>query len=118
MTVKSNPNTVKLVAELRRAAAENKAPIWKYVADMMENALSRWAVVNVSKLDEYAKNNTTVLIPGKLLGDGELKKTLTVTAFKFSSSAKRKIIDAGGQIISIPELLEKNPKGSGILVMK
>ena len=36
----------------------------------------------------------------KILGDGELKRALKVTAAKFSASAKDKIEKAGGQAIS------------------
>ena len=36
----------------------------------------------------------------KILGDGELKRALKVTAAKFSASAKAKIEQAGGQAIS------------------
>ena len=35
----------------------------------------------------------------KILGDGELKRALTVTAAKFSGSAKAKIEAAGGQAV-------------------
>ena len=33
---------------------------------------------------------------GSILGDGEIKKTLTVKAHKFSKSAQEKILAAGG----------------------
>jgi len=36
----------------------------------------------------------------KILGDGEIKRALKVTAAKFSASAKAKIEQAGGQAIS------------------
>ena len=36
----------------------------------------------------------------KVLGDGEIKRALKVTAAKFSASAKAKIEQAGGQAIS------------------
>jgi large subunit ribosomal protein L15 len=36
----------------------------------------------------------------KILGDGELKRALKVTAAKFSAAAKAKIEQAGGQAIS------------------
>lgn len=39
----------------------------------------------------------------KILGDGELKKRLTVRAQKFSSSAKAKIEAAGGTAVLIDE---------------
>lgn len=34
----------------------------------------------------------------KVLGDGEIKKTLTVSAHRFSKSAKKKIEKAGGKV--------------------
>lgn len=38
----------------------------------------------------------------KILGDGELKKKLTVSAHAFSESARRKITEAGGAVNVIP----------------
>jgi large subunit ribosomal protein L18e len=118
MAVKSNPNTARLAGELKKIALENKAPVWKYIAEILEKPECRWAEVNVSKLDAYVKENSVVIVPGKLLGDGEIKKPVTVTAFKFSSSARKKIADAGGKIVSLPELAGENPKGSGILIIR
>ena len=68
-----------------------------------------YAVVNVSDLERF-DNGATVdeaalrkagLVKGqndgvKVLGDGELSKKLTVTATKFSASAKKLIEAAGG----------------------
>jgi large subunit ribosomal protein L15 len=38
----------------------------------------------------------------KLLGDGELTKKLTVSAHRFSESAKEKIEKAGGKVVVLP----------------
>ena len=38
----------------------------------------------------------------KILGDGELTKKLTVTAHRFSRTAREKIENAGGQIVVLP----------------
>jgi large subunit ribosomal protein L15 len=69
----------------------------------------RIAVVNVSDLDFNAKTPITPaalkeagLIKGarviKVLGDGDIKKALTVSAHAFSNSAKAKIEKAGGKV--------------------
>jgi len=118
MFEKSNPNLTRLIGELKKISAENKAPVWRYLAELLEKPESSWAEVNVGKLQDYAKDHSTVIVPGKLLGNGDIKRKITVTAFKFSVSAKKKILDAGGTILSIVELYEKNPKGSGLLIMK
>jgi large subunit ribosomal protein L15 len=44
----------------------------------------------------------------KILGDGELSKKLTVTAHRFSKSAREKIEQAGGQVV----VLGKNQEDS------
>ena len=46
----------------------------------------------------------------KILGDGELKKKLTVTAHLFSKSAREKIESAGGTATALREPVEKKRK--------
>lgn len=71
----------------------------------------KYVVVNVADLDAYFEKGETVdiaelrkkrLVRGdqnvqvKILGDGDLQKSLTVKAAKFSKSAEAKIAAAGG----------------------
>lgn len=69
-----------------------------------------YAVVNIEKLNKFEDGTEvtpTLLVESgivknekdgiKILGNGELKKKLTVKANKFSASAKRAIEAAGGQ---------------------
>jgi large subunit ribosomal protein L15 len=46
----------------------------------------------------------------KILGDGELKKKLKITAHRFSASAREKIESAGGTATALREPLEKKRK--------
>jgi large subunit ribosomal protein L15 len=46
----------------------------------------------------------------KVLGDGELTKKLTVTAHRFSASAREKIEKAGGKVVSLREPVVKTSK--------
>ncbi|MEX0742426.1 MAG: 50S ribosomal protein L15 [Phycisphaeraceae bacterium] len=71
---------------------------------------TEYAIVNVKALEERfddgAEVNTETLVnvglvrdakvPVKILGEGEIGKKLTVTATRFSSSAREKIEKAGG----------------------
>ena len=43
----------------------------------------------------------------KVLGDGELTKNLTVTAHRFSASAREKIEKAGGKVVCLREPVAK-----------
>jgi large subunit ribosomal protein L15 len=74
-----------------------------------------YAIVNVEQLNEF-ENGATVTPEGlveagladrlfdgvKVLGNGGLKKKLTVKAQKFSASAREKITQAGGQCEDLP----------------
>lgn len=51
------------------------------------------------KANNLAKQNYDVL---KILGDGELTKSLTVSAHRFSATAKEKIEKAGGTVNVLP----------------
>ncbi len=114
---KSNPNLVKLIDELLVASAKNEAKVWKDIAERIAKPRRLYAEVNVSKIERYAKDNETIIVPGKVLGSGKINKKVTVAALSFSESAKRKIEDAGGKCLTITQLLEENPKGSGVRIM-
>jgi len=115
--MKSNAELVKLIDELKKVSYEHKAKIWKTVAVKLEKPLRNRSGVNISRIDRNAKKNETILVPGKVLGSGELSKSLTVAAFSFSDNAKKKIIDAKGKALTIREVMEKNPEGSNIRIM-
>jgi large subunit ribosomal protein L18e len=117
VTHKTNPTLLSLIERLKREAYENKAPIWRDIADRLLKPRQNWAEVNLSRIERYASDNDTVVIAGKLLGAGVINKKVTVAAFKCSEAAKKKIASAGGKSISIEELLSSNPKGSGIRIM-
>ena len=67
---------------------------------------TEYAVINVSQLEAFdgevdpdalhAAGLAHHRLPIKILGDGELTKTLTVKAHKFSKAARQKIEAAGG----------------------
>ena len=57
--------------------------------------------------------DATVLVPGKLLGSGLVSGKRTVAAYSVSSGARVKIEQAGGRVITIRELMNENPKGTG-----
>jgi large subunit ribosomal protein L15 len=78
---------------------------------------TEYEVVNIgdlARLDETVTEVTPAVLadrglvrrsdaPVKVLGGGELARALTVTASKFSGSAKAKIEKAGGQAVTISD---------------
>lgn len=111
-----NRNAKSLIDSLRKLSIEQKVNIWKRIASDLEKPSRQRRIVNLSKIDQYAKENETVIVPGKVLGNGELSKSVTVAAFSFSEQAKDKI-SKKGSFLSINELAQKNPKGSRVRIL-
>lgn len=105
------------VEKLYREGSESKARVWKAVAENLNRPRRRMFEVNLTRIEKYAKPKETVVVPGTVLGSGDIKKKVVVAALKFSGSAKDKIEKSGGQCLSIEELYEKNPKGRGLRIM-
>ncbi|MBU0732389.1 uL15 family ribosomal protein [Patescibacteria group bacterium] len=59
-------------------------------------------VINLADLEKKYKDGESISLIGiKVLGQGEIKKKLTVKAAAFSKSAEEAIINAGGKITKI-----------------
>ena len=67
---------------------------------------------------DLAEADETILVPGKVLSNGDLENKVDVVALKFSAKAQEKIENAGGECISIDEIMDKNPKGSNIRIFE
>lgn len=115
---KTNPNTLNLIKTLTKQSSAEEAPIWKAVANELKRANRKTKEVNVYHIEKHSENDETVLIPGKVLGEGIITKSVTVAAFKFSNEAINKITAAGGKCLTIAELIEENPKGSNVKILK
>lgn len=105
-----------MVQELKKLAIQKDVKLWKRIAEDLEKPTRNRRAVNVYKLSKYSKENDTVIIPGKVLGTGELSHKLNVAAFNFSEEAKRKISEKG-KAISIPDLMKQNPDGKNIKIL-
>ena len=116
--VKTNPNLIELINKLYEQSRNEDVAIWRDVAQRLERSNRRTAEVNLSDIDRHAEDGETILVPGKVLSNGDLDKKVDVVAFKFSAKAQDKIENAGGECISIEEIMENNPKGSNIRIME
>ncbi|WP_296795116.1 50S ribosomal protein L18e [uncultured Methanobrevibacter sp.] len=116
--IKTNPNLIELINKLNKQSKSEDAAIWKDVASRLSRSNRRTAEVNLSNINRHAEADETILVPGKVLSNGELDKKVNVVALKFSAKAQEKIESAGGECISIDEIIETNPKGSNIRIIE
>jgi len=106
-----------LIEKLHKEGSEKGSKLWKAVARGLNRPRRVKFEVNLSRIERYAKAREVIVVPGNVLGNGDIRKNVTVAAIKFSGSAKEKLMKAGGECLSIEELYEKNPKGRGIRIM-
>lgn len=113
----TNPYLKGMIEELRKKSLESNTPIWKTIAKKLAKPRRQRIDVNLSDIDRNTKKNDTVIVPGVVLGSGELTKPVNVAAWKFSQSAKEKIKKSKGKALTIEELVKENPKGSGVKII-
>jgi large subunit ribosomal protein L18e len=112
-----NNQTTALITELKRFAIEQKRPLWKRIATDLEKPTRQRRIINLWKLEKEAKEGETLIVPGKVLGDGTLTKKVTVAAAGFSDEAKEKLAKSGATTLTINELMKQHPDGKGIRII-
>jgi large subunit ribosomal protein L18e len=114
---KQNPELARVIIELRKAARVHKAPVWTAAADRLCRPRHQVFPLNVGHLERLAQPKETIVVPGKLLAEGNLSKPLTVGAISYSFEAQSKVRAAGGVALSISELLKQHPDGKGVRLL-
>jgi len=115
---KTNPRLLNLISLLKDASRQNEALVWRDIASRLEAPAQNYAEVNLSKINRYAGNGETIVVPGKVLGSGMLETSVRIAALNFSQSAETKIREANGQCMTIEELIRDNPRGSKIRILR
>ncbi len=113
----ANPDLQKLIGELRGRGFKENSNFMLAVANELAKPSRSRANVNLSRIEKSCSANEEAVVPGKLLADGIMTKPVTVACFSSSESAKKKIEKAGGKVVSIEQLIEKNPKGAGVRIV-
>ncbi len=103
----------KLIADLRSLSTKEKVKLWRRLADELSKATRQRREVNLYKIEEESKEGETIVVPGKVLSEGNLNKKLTVAAFRFSEKAKSQI----SKPITIQQLMKENPKGKKVRIL-
>lgn len=116
-TGKTNPIIGETIEALRQVSYEKGAPIWKDVARRLAKGTRRVPGVNVGRIGKYTAAKDQVLVPGKVLGSGDLQHAVVVAGMGFSARARDKITKAGGECIDLLELTRRNPKGTNVKIM-
>ncbi len=105
---KTNPEIVKTI-EL--AKKNNHLDLSK----KLSAPISQYKKINIDQLDEISEEN--VMVVGKVLGQGEINKKISISALGFSKQAEEKLKKAGCKIKTIKQEIKDNNKLEGIKVL-
>lgn len=106
-----------LVTELKTVASEQNIALWKRVANDLSRPTRSRRVVNLHTISRNTKKDDIIVVPGKVLSDGEIAHGVSVAAFKFSKLAVDKIVNAGGKVMTISELVKTNKEGKNVKII-
>ncbi|MBU3907117.1 MAG: 50S ribosomal protein L18e [Nanoarchaeota archaeon] len=94
-----------------------KNDAWLKVASLLSSPKSRRIIVNLSEIEKQTKEGDTVVIPGKILSQGDITKKIRVAALGFSESAREKLLKTKSEVVTLMEEIKKNPKANGIKII-
>lgn len=112
-----NPILIDTIQKLKIAGKSNEANIWLAVAKVLNRSRSRRVEVNIERLARYTKDNDKVIVAGKVLAKGSIEHKIELATFAISETAAKKIIDAGGIILTLEDMVNKYPDGKGVVII-
>lgn len=104
-----------LVETILKAAKNEK---WIDVARIISGPRRNRVELNLEKINEVAEDGETVLIPGKVLSQGEISKKIKIVALGFSENAREKLSKEKKDFATIDEEIKKNPDAKGIRILR
>jgi large subunit ribosomal protein L18e len=102
----------KLIRELWKT----KRRVWKKVSKKLSGPRRDRIEANLYRINSKTKENDVIVVPGKVLGTGELNHKITIACLDYSKPAQKKIENSGSKLLSIEELLEQNPEGKNVKI--
>jgi large subunit ribosomal protein L18e len=109
---KTNPETVETLMSAKKKDA------WLEVASLISVPKRKRIEMNLSEMDKKSKDGETILIPGKVLSQGNLTKKIKVIAMSFSEGAKEKLLNSKHDFSYIRDEIKKNPDAKGFRILK
>ncbi|MGI0101480.1 MAG: 50S ribosomal protein L18e [Nitrosotalea sp.] len=113
----TNQVVIRMAKELKVASKKNKAPIWLRLAEMALKPARTKRVLNLGQIDRSVNDNDIVVVPGKVLGTGNISHKITLCSFSISTTGAKKVIQSGGKIIDFAQMIKNNPTGKGVKII-
>lgn len=109
---KTNTELVKTII------AAKKSKSWFKIAEILSGSRRKRINMNLEEINKKSKEGDSIVVPGKVLSQGEINKKIKVVALNFSERARDKLLKAGCGVSGIFEEIKKNPNAKGVKVLK
>jgi len=109
---KSNQEIVETILEAKKKKA------WLEVAGILSGPRRNYVNINLQEINRQIKEGDNIVIPGKVLSQGEMDKKIKIIALGFSESAKEKLKKSGSKIGYMLDEIKSNPEAKGLKVLK
>lgn len=103
-----------VLVETLRSAKKAGSPFWLQTASILSAPRRNKIAVNLNEIEKATKEGDSVVVPGKILSQGEVSKKVAIVAFAFSGKAKEKLLKTKSQAVTILDEIKKNPEGKGL----
>lgn len=95
---------------------------WLEVAGVLTGSRRNKVALNLDEIgrrvDEEKVKETVIVVPGKVLGQGDLKKKIKVVALSFSEQASEKLKKNKIDFLTIKEEIKANPDAKNMRMLK
>lgn len=111
--------TKKLVTQLEIVSRKTKKNIWKKIAEILQKPTRHNLNVSIEKINKIAKKNSKkiLLVPGKILSQGELEEKTTIVGVNISTKALEKI-SKKGKFIYLKDFIKEKVNVKEIILVK
>ena len=109
---KRNPEIVETI----RAAKKKEK--WIKIAGILSGSRRKMPILNLTYINKNSKEGDIIVVPGKVLSQGEINKKIKVVAFGFSEKAREKLMKSKSDPTIILEEIKKNPDAKGVKVLR
>jgi large subunit ribosomal protein L18e len=108
---KNNPEIVETIL------AAKKKKEWLGIARVLSGPRSSYINLNLHEINNKVKEGENVVVPGKILSQGEIDKKIKIIALGFSETAKEKLKKSGSKTELILNEIKSNPDAKGLKIL-
>jgi large subunit ribosomal protein L18e len=95
-----------------------KTPAWLKLAKLLSQSTKKQSSVNLGEIDKQTSMGDSVLVPGRVLGVGEITKKIRICSFGISKEALERLSKTKSEWVYILDEIKKNPRAEGLKIIK